>query len=280
MTSHQDELFLRLRLLKKEDLMEILVGGLKVTAESVINKDKQALIHLCSKELRSAAGSSTTNVFREDHEFPYKQILIDVADKLSPGHTILSWTDYKLGDAHTEAEIENTISNLFEERTKKWWKSLSPEKKTEFVGGLNTAMAGSDEVKKVTNSGALGSFVTQQMIENIIQTGIMSGLGKVAAGGALGTLGVSVIAQIGWLIVLQTVGWMSGVKFLLFGAAGHGAMGGAVSMVGGLAVGGILSIPTIFALADGAAYRKTVPTIILLITKYRLALSSRQIEVL
>lgn len=280
MTTHQDELFLRLRRLKKEDLMEILVGGLKVPAESVITKDKQALIHLCSKELRGAAGSSTTNVFREDHEFPYKQILIDVADKLSPGHTILSWTDYKLEDAHTEAEIENTISNLFEERTKKWWKSLSPEKKTEFVGGLNTAMAGSDEVKKVTNSGALGSFVTQQMIEMIIQTGIMSGLGKVAAGGALGTLGVSVIAQIGWLIVLQTVGWMSGVKFLLFGAAGYGPMGGAVSMVGGLAVGGILSIPTLFALTDGAAYRKTVPTIILLITKYRLALSSRQIEVL
>lgn len=49
MPSHQDELLLRLRRLKKEDLMEILVGGLKVPAESVINKDKQALIHLCSK---------------------------------------------------------------------------------------------------------------------------------------------------------------------------------------------------------------------------------------
>jgi uncharacterized protein YaaW (UPF0174 family) len=280
MTSHQDVLLSRLRRLKKDDLMEILVGGLKVSAESVINRDKQELINLCSKELRGAAGSSTANVFRGDHEFPYKQILIDVADKLSPGHTILSWTDYKLGDDHTEAEIENTISNLFEERTKKWWKNLSPEKKAEFVGGLNSAMERSDEVKKITNSGALGSFVTQQMIENIIQTGIMSGLGKVAAGGALGTLGVSVIAQIGWLIVLQTVGWMSGVKFLLFGAAGHGAMGGAVSTVGGLAVGGVLSIPTLFALADGAAYRKTVPTIILLITKYRLASSSRQIEVM
>ena len=280
MTPHPDVLLSRLRRLKKDDLMEILVGGLKVPAKSVTNNDKQALIHLCSKELRGAAGSSTANVFREDHEFPYKQILIDVADKLSPGHTILSWTDYKLEDAHTEDEIENTISNLFEERTKKWWKGLSSKKKKEFVGGINTAMAGNDEVRKVTNSGALGSFATQQMIENIIQTGIMSGLGKVAAGGALGTLGVSVIAQVGWLIVLQTVGWMSGVKFLLFGVAGHGAMGGAVSMVGGLAVSGILSIPTLFAFTDGAAYRKTVPTMILLITKHRLALSSRQTEVL
>lgn len=57
------------------------------------------LILLCSKKLRAAAGSSTGNMFRNDHGFPYKQILIDVADKLSPGHTVLSWTDYKLDDS-------------------------------------------------------------------------------------------------------------------------------------------------------------------------------------
>ena len=169
MTQNQDALLLRLRQLKKNDLMEILVGGLKVPAKSLTAVDKSALVQLCSKELRGAAGSSTANVFRGDHDFPYKQILIDVADKLSPGHTVLSWTPYRLEDAHTEDEIENTIATLFEERAKKWWNGLSPKKKNEFVGDINTAMARDELVKKVVNSGAFGSFATQQVIENIIQ---------------------------------------------------------------------------------------------------------------
>lgn len=274
----EDVLFLRLRRLKKDDIKALLVGGLKVSEACVNTQKKQDLILLCSKELRSAAGSSTANAFRKDHDFPYKQILIDVADKLSPGHTILSWTEYKLEDSHSEKDIEETIATLFEERAKLWWSKLSNDKKAEFVEGINTAMGGTDGVSKIAISGEIKSFLTQQVIENIIQSGIMSGLVKVSAGGVLGSLGVSVISQIGWLIVLQTVGWMSGIKFLLFGVAGHGAMGGAVAGLGGLAVGGALSIPTLFAFADGAAYRKTVPTIVMLIAKYRMAISSHQID--
>lgn len=278
MKSHTDILFTRLSRLKKDDIKELLVGGLKVSTDDVTNKNKQDLILMCSKELRSAAGSSTVNIFRKDHEFPYKQILIDVADKLAPGHTILSWTQYKIEDSHTAGEIERAIANLFEERTKLWWSKLSDEKKTEFVNGINTAMGRAEKVREVTNEGVIKSFITQQMIENIIQAGIMSGLLKVSAGGVLGTLGLSVIAQLGWLIVLQTVGWMGGIKFALFGIAGHGAMGGAVAGIGGLAVGSALAIPTLFAFADGAAYRKTVPTVVLLIAKNRLAGSTHTIE--
>lgn len=278
MKPHEDVLFLRLRRLKKDDIKALLIGGLKVPEESIASSNKQELIHLCSKELRSAAGSSTVNVFRKDHEFPYKQILIDVADKLSPGHTPISWTKYKLDDAHTEKEIEQAIATLFEERTRLWWDKLSEEKRAEFVDGINVAMDGTNEVLGQAKSGMARSFVTQQIIENLIQTGVLSGLAKVSAGGVLGTLGISVVSQLGWLIVLQTVGWMGGIKFLLFGVAGHGALGGAVTGLGGLAIGGALSVPTLLAFADGAAYRKTVPTIILLITKYRLAGASRQIE--
>ena len=270
MASPQDPLIKRLTRIKKSDILEILVAGLSVSPEAVQKLDKKDLILHCSKEVRAAAGSSTANVFRDDHDFPYKQLLIDVADKLTPGHTIFSWTDYTMDDDHSVEEIEDAIVKIFEERTKKWWMNLSAEEKAEFTKGIKNA-ADPDEVKSVAGTGAVKSFLTQQVIENIIQGGIMSGLGKVGAGGVMGAVGVSLVAKIGWLVVLQTVGWMSGVKFLAFGVAGHGAMGGAVAGVGGLVVGGVLSIPTLFALVDGAAYRKTVPTVILLLTKYRLA---------
>lgn len=103
-------------------------------------------------------------------------------------------------------------------------------------------MEGDAEMRKVTNSGAFGSFITQQIVENIIQAGIMSGLSKVAAGGVLGTLGVTVISQLGWFIVLQTVGWMGGGKIAIFGIAGHGSLGGAITGLGGTAIGGLLAI--------------------------------------
>lgn len=275
MKPKKDVLFSRLRCLKKDDIKELLVGGLKMQADSMTTQKKEDLVLLCSKELRSAAGSSTVNLFRDDHEFPYKQILIDVADKLSPGHTILSWTNFTLEDNHTEKEIEDLIASLFEEQAKLWWDKLPADKKKEFVGGINNAVGRSKTAQRITKSGEFRSFITQQMIENLIQTGIMTGLVKISASGILGTLGISVVAQIGWLIVLQTVGWMGGVKFLLFGIAGQGAMGGAVTGLGGLAIGGVLSIPSLFAFADGAAYRKTVPTIVLLIAKHRMAISSR-----
>lgn len=270
--ANNDVLFRHLRHLKKNDLKIILNGGLRVAPRSILKLKKEELVLLCSKELRAAASSSTKNVFRDDHSFPYKQILIDVADKLSPGHTVFGWTDYKLEDVHTEAEIEDTIAELFEARAKSWWNKLSKKNKTKFVGGINAVVGDEHELRKVTNSGAFRTFVSQQMIENVIQTGIISGLSKVAASGAFGTLGVSVISQLGWLIVLNTVGWMGGIKIALFGIAGHGAFGGAIAGLGGVAIGGILSIPTLFALADGPAYRKTVPTVVMLIARNKVAL--------
>jgi len=276
MHTNRDVLFERLIQLKKDDLKLLLTSGLWLKMDEVKGLMKKDLIDLCSKELRAAAGSSTLNKFRDDHAFPYKQILIDVADKLSLGHTMLSWTDYTVDDSHREAEIEDTISRLFEEHAKKWWKSLSDEKKKEFVGGINVAMEGS--VKNITGSGQFKAFVTQQMIENIIQSGIVTGLSKVAAVGIFGNLGISVVSQIGWFVVLQTVGWMGGVKIALFGLGGHGALGAAVGGVGQAVVGGVLSIPTLYVLFDGAAYRKTVPSIVLLIAKYRATLSTHAVE--
>jgi hypothetical protein len=86
-----DLLMRRLRRLKVTDLRTILTGGLRVDEKTVSTLKKEDLVLLFSKELRAAAGSTAKNQFRGDHDLPYKQILIDVADKMAPGHTPLSW---------------------------------------------------------------------------------------------------------------------------------------------------------------------------------------------
>jgi hypothetical protein len=268
----EDALLERLRVLEAADLSTILTGGLRVNKNAVSTLNKEELVLLCSKELRAAAGSTIKMPFRGDHDFPYKQILIDVADKLSPGHTPWSWTDYKLGDDHEISEIEAYIADRFEDLAREWWGNLSESAKDEFVKGINDLMVGSAEVREVLSSDGVGTFVKQQAVENIIQFGIMHGLTKVAAGGMLGVLGASVVSQIGWAILLQTVGWIGGVKIAVFGIAGHGALGAAVTTVGSVAIGGALSIPGLLWLADSPAYRKTIPTVVMLIARHRATL--------
>jgi uncharacterized protein YaaW (UPF0174 family) len=262
-----DQLTTRLNILNQNDLKTILVSGLKVDEEIVYGKNKDALIRLFSKELRSAGSSTTAGLLRNDHEFPYKQILIDVVDKLTPGHTPLSWTKYKLEDSHTEVEIEEKIAALFEDKARGWWDSLSDEKKSKFANDIDDALKKQD-VASISNGG-MKSFIGQQAIENVIQAGIMKGAASMAASGVMGGVGISIIGQIGWIVLLQTVGWMGGLKIAIFGVAGHGALGGAVTAVGSAAIGAAMSVPTLFALADGAAYRKTVPTVIMLIARLR-----------
>jgi hypothetical protein len=110
----------------------------------------------------------------------------------------------------------------------------------------------------------------QQAVENLIQSGLITGLSKVSAGGLLGIAGVSVIGQIGWLILVQTVGWMAGLKIAIFGIGGYGAFGGAVTFVGATAVGTVVALPGFIFLADGPAYRKTVPGVVMLLAKTKL----------
>lgn len=265
---YDDPLFERLRPFDEENITSLLVSGLRVSDNNVKGLSKEDLIVMCSKELRSSAGSSCRNLLRGDHEFPYKQILIDVADRLADGFTPLSWTKYKLGDSHTEQEIEDTILNVFNERARKWWEKLPDKKKAEFVNGLQTVLE-AEAIDKVIQSGGVKTLLTQQAMDNAFQYGVTWGLAKFLAPGLLGTLGVSIIGHIGWLIIVQTLGFMTGIKIAILGIGGMGAWGGAVSFLGATAVGGVLSIPSTLLVLDGAAYRKTIPTVIMLLTMCR-----------
>lgn len=263
-----DSLSQKLRQLDDDNLRSLLLSGLRFSKEKLKGLDRDELILLCSKELRSAAGSSTRNLFRREHDFPYKQILIDVADRLADGFTPLSWTKYKLGDSHSEQEVEDTILNVFDERARKWWDKLSEKKKTEFSGGLQSVLDGQLD-GKFNPSGGVKTILTQQVLDSIFQNGVTLGLTQIAAPGLAGVLGVSIVSHIGWLVLVQTLGFMTGIKIAVFGIGGFVAMGGAISLLGATAVGAVLSIPSTLLAMDGAAYRKTIPTVLMLLAMSR-----------
>ena len=187
------------------------------------------LVELCSRELRSAAGFSTVNLVkrRGNQVFPYKQLLIDVADRLAPGSTPLSWTKYRLRDSSSEEDIENHVLELFEERVRGWWAKLPDKKREKYVNGINSVLSDAQEGAQAVKKRAT-PILQQQGIESLIQTGLISGLSKLSAGGLLGVAGVTLVGQMGWLILVQTVGWMAGLKIAVFGIGGYGAFGGAV----------------------------------------------------
>jgi hypothetical protein len=264
----QDLLVQRLQSLCNDDLMSLLVGGLRLDQAKLGELEHTDLVMRCSAELRRAAGSSTMNLARGSRELSYKQLLIDVADKIAPGITPLSWTKYRRNDDHREEEIEQVILDFFEEQARRWWQKLPEPKRKEFVDGINTVLSGE---KGATDPIAKGTmpFLKQQGIENLIQGGLVGGLSKVASGGALGVVGVSVVGQLGWVILVQTVGWMAGLKIAIFGLGGYGALGGAVTVLGSTVIGGAVALPGMVVLVDGPAYRKTVPTVVMLLAKTR-----------
>ncbi len=266
MTHPDDTLRKRLSALSDEDLYAIARNGLRVAESKLRDLQDAELVELCSAELRAAAGSTTRNLFRDRHALPYKRILIDVADKLTPGLTPFSWTQYQLRDDSSEEEIEAEILRLFEARARRWWDKLSDKKRAEFVDGINAVLSANTPVSP-TLARSPGVFLQQQAVEQLIQAGLVAGIGKLSATGTLGVIGVSMVGQIGWLILLQTVGWWAGIKIAVLGVGGYGAWGGAVTWLGSAAVGTAVTLPGMVLLADGPAYRKTIPSTVMLLAK-------------
>ena len=79
-----------------------------------------------SEQYRAAAGHSLMNVFRGKHDLPYKQILIDVVDKLKPEK---GWTDFTINDQYSEEHIENKILEYLTIQFEKEMNKLSPKER-------------------------------------------------------------------------------------------------------------------------------------------------------
>lgn len=133
---YDDRLFALLRGLDDEELRHIWVDCLKQCPEQKVfaQSSHEERVVWVSRVWRTEHGSFVRNVMRGEHEFPWKQILIDVADKLRPG---LGWTPYKLNDAHSETELERVVLDLYDERLGEDWPQLTPEQQRQALHGRN-----------------------------------------------------------------------------------------------------------------------------------------------
>ncbi len=200
----------------------------------VNDKEAAVLVEELSDAIRSAAGHSLLNVFRGPHDFAYKQILIDVADKLAPGWTPLSWTSYKLNDRHSEVEIEETIWSDFEKRMQEKINSLSAEVREQLR---------KDTEQELRTLGYSTALVSQ----------IGAGLVATATAGA-------VAPALAYSIALNTA---SGLAWLKLWWVGHATATVVLGTGGG--VFALLYFPVFLWWLGNTAYRKTIPAALQLI---------------
>jgi len=221
---NNDIIFLRLKNATKIELTEISkILKLKENDYQNINK--------ISEEYRSVAGHSVLNIFRDKNELPYKQIIIDVADKL---HNGFGWTHYKLDDYHREDEIEKKIWVDLEyriEKVKESWDNLSDKEKREKENKLKN-----DLNKEGYSQTAINSFITLL---------------------ASGTSGIAVASPIALSIFYS--GFFASISASIFGVSL------ATLISSGIIISSIVALPFGIAIAGTPAYRKTIPITILMI---------------
>ena len=161
-------------------------------------------IYTISKEYRSAAGHSLINIIREDHELPYKLILIDVADKLYPG---FFWTDYSFDDDSTEEEIEEEIEKYLSERAQKEWDKLSPLEKKRREEQLKQelvtagyAQANINSIMTMLASGSIGNILATRAASYLASSASPSLLGVSSSSFLLSSTGIGLLISIPLLI--------------------------------------------------------------------------------
>ncbi len=250
-----DRLFQLLNQLDYDELVCLMEKGLGKS--NLINKKMKyyQLVDMISKTLRRTASYNFVNAFRLEHEYPYKQILIDVANKLQ-GYR----TNYLLGDKHTEEEIEEKIISLFEKRTRIWWAELKSLEKKKIIDEINE-MIDADIVHLVNRKALIKARMTKEVMDTIVAKGVVVGLVMVSAGGLLGFMGLSVLDKYGWKIITNLVGWVTGVK--IFMTTGMPFF----TIVGALGVGSTIWVGSTIVFINGPDYKRTIPTIIMLLAK-------------
>jgi len=239
----------------------------KPTIEIILSKILKVKIHkiancnhvtLATQKTRCASTNSIVNIFRNKNTFPYKQIIIDVADKISHGYTPLSWTKFTLSDSSTDEEIESFIFNRYNEilveRIKKLNKEKTEKLHTQIKNNIDIT-----QIKEITANNSTKEIIIEQIIEALLTKGIVGILGIISANGLLGLVGSSLLTQIGLTVAINTVGYTSGILAL----TGFSAI--SLSTLGALSVGSLVSIPGLVFMASHTNYKKIIPIIILLI---------------
>lgn len=193
-----------------------------------------------SEKYRSAAGHSVVNVFRGKHDLPYKQILIDVVDKLKPDR---GWTDFRLNDQYSEEHIENKILEYLTIQFEKEMNKLSPKERKNKEKKL---------IKEMINKGYT------QTQASIFATAFVSG-----------SVGIGLASTVTLSIFYS--GFFSSIGAAIFG------INSAILVASGTGVGAAVALPLLLATLGDTAYRKTIPTTLEFI-KIRMRIDSQQKE--
>ena len=233
------------------------------------SKDHKVIV--ISKEWRAVHGHTLLNRFRNDHDLPWKRILIDVADKMKPG---LRWTEFRIDDDHTEEEIETAILGFFDELVKLQWEKLSEEDRQKMVDNINDSLDHTAEVIRAKGNRAGFAPVTVSSLSTGIGTGLLAGGGallvaQATASGVVGGLLGGVLYQIGLWIVVSIFGSWSGAQLVLSGGA---------AFIGGV----LVSAPALIAFIANAlmstSYRKTIPATLSLLSAHEMRKQLAELE--
>lgn len=222
-----DLLFQRLRQAERDDLVE-LARLLKIRDAVTVRAADTELIDRISGELRSAAGNSFANAMlrRGPHDFSYKQLLIDVADKLTPGP--LKWTPFREKGPESEESIEDYIRDQWNRAVRERLESMDAKARSELQAHLEKELRAKGIAEHAARSTALA-----------IVSGSIAGI---AAGPAMAS------TLFGGLWT-----WLFGMSVAKLALAGS-VVGGPIAV----AVAGAV-------LASGTSYSKTIPCVIRLI---------------
>jgi uncharacterized protein YaaW (UPF0174 family) len=224
-----DKLDARLRIANRAELDDLL-HDLKLDPAKYRDHSDQQLAKVIGAELRSVAGHSLVNVLRR-RPFPYKQILIDVADKLEPG---LRWTSFKASGPESIEDIEDYIAVQVDKRL------------AALVDVAKRTDTGQKELQKLLESELRRRGMSQQ----VVQSALVALAAGTVSGAALGpTVSIALFSS-----VLSSFFGLSLIQIVL----GRVLVGGPVGI--------LLSL---LALLASPSYSKTIPAVcrIILIRK-------------
>ena len=259
---YDDRLFKLLGQLDARELQDIWEVALKCKPghEDFALGTREWQVACISEEWRAVHGHTMWNIRRGKHEMPWKRILIDVADKLKPGW---GWSDYRMGDEHSETQIEAMVLSYFDERAKA---AMTDEQRAKLATSLDKELVDVNSQIGKTVRIASAKSITVASLGSGISAGLLTGAGAVtlaqgagsfALGGALG----GTLYQLGLWLVVRLFGAWTGVQLVASGGAA--AVGGA-----------LLSAPAAVAFAANAmmstSYRKTIPATLMLLTAHQL----------
>lgn len=189
-----------------------------------------------SKEYRSAAGHTIGNWFRGDHDLPYKEILVDVANKLKPKGDPNS---YSLGDGRSEVDIEEKIIDYFAEKIAEELNKMTPEERAKKMELFKSILQdgknidiGHDFMKELQKALATTTVTTSAVVSLLT-----------------GPLTASLFYS----------GALAGIWASIFG------MSSSLLLLTGTGVGSLVSLPLLFLFLGSPSYKKTIPVTLQLI---------------